>query len=290
MNRRITQGIGVLVCLILLGGCSVSLGYRYIDVFIAWQVDDYVTWDKQQAELFEARVDRLVDWHQSTQLLEYTVYLESIKQDVLNPVTDIKLQEHHQQLAGFSRAVIEESYPDIAHMLSLLSEAQVVEVEQALQKQLQKLIVEYIEPSEGKLAERRKKRIQKAISRWVGRLNKEQLTLLDDWNKHYKNGNSFWLKDRKNWNSAFITVLEDRKQEDFSQKLEPLFFDQGAYQSPEFRETLLANTQNNYDLIKDIQGSLTSRQTKHLEKELDKWIRQFNRLAIRSKPQKVAEL
>lgn len=269
----------------VLGGCSVSFGYRYLDVLIAWQVDDYVTWDTQQSPIFKSRVRELIQWHQSTQLLQYVGYLEGIKSDLNSPLTDEQLSEYQHQVSDFYRVILDEAYPESIDLLASLSDQQVDEFSDGLLKQYRELDEKYVSGDLQKIEKARVKRLTKTIKRWIGGLTKEQKKMVTEWNENYQNANKDWLEGRRQWDEDWMAALRERRAPEFDARLKALFFVGDRYQTDAYKSAMQSNTQNAYQLIRRLQSSLTQHQKNHLDKELNKWIRQFDRLAAKA-PQK----
>ena len=98
------------VCLVPTA-CGPGLIYPNLDWLIPMVVDDYISLDNRQADLFKARLSRQLEWHCRVQLPVYADLFEEMQQDFgdpSRPVTPDRLAEYLSRIkkAGWSCAPI----------------------------------------------------------------------------------------------------------------------------------------------------------------------------------------
>ncbi len=279
-----------LLCFMLfaLSGCSTSMGYRFLDNLIAWQVDDYVKWNNEQEKEFNQRLDDLMLWHQSTQLPLYSSYLAQLQRDMSQPLSEELLTQRYQQANQFSQSILQALYPDSLDMMRELSDQQVNTIVEKLREEIQQQQTEYSREKGADYLEQRQTRMEKFVARWIGDLTSEQEELVAKWNTQVVNTQEYWLQGRARWIEQFEQALLKRSTQDFKQQLHQLFFNVDQLRPTEYHAAFKANMDNALTFIVALQPSLTDKQQKHLYRELDQWINQFDRLASQVQPPSLA--
>ena len=268
----------LLAVALVLPGCSFNLGYRYLDVLIAWRVDDYIDWNLAQQSEFEPRVRRLVEWHQSTQLAQYQQFLRDLKATLDKPLDLSTLEQIHRQIVGFSDAVITQAIPDSVFLLNSLTDQQVKELNVLLQKEHEELRSKYTEHDSDELRKTRLKRAKKLLRRWLGDLSENQKQLVSQWNQGLISTNEGWLVSRNQWNGELLLALQARAEPEFEQRIQRLFLNPQEFYGDKYTKELRQNTRSGYKLLMALQKTLTAKQRRHLDSQLDKWMRRFQKL------------
>ncbi len=68
----------VLLCVLLLGGCSAKFAYNNVDWLIYWYLDDYVELNNEQEDMFDDMLSNWIGWHKQQELPQYKSQLEDI--------------------------------------------------------------------------------------------------------------------------------------------------------------------------------------------------------------------
>lgn len=71
------------LAVLFLSSCSnLSLGYRFADNWMEWQIDDLFDLTSKQENFVEKRLDKLKRWHKSNELPAYVAFLKTLKEDI----------------------------------------------------------------------------------------------------------------------------------------------------------------------------------------------------------------
>lgn len=268
----------LLSCLALVG-CTAKTSYRFLDWVVAWSVDDYINWDRGQQVEFDSVLQQQLSWHQGTQLPRYSALLRRIRQDLEQPLNEDQLQQHLQQLGVLWQDVMLNLAPDAATLLAQISDEQAVELIENMDKKIAKAEQEYRESSSEELAERRIEGVEKTAKRFIGGLEKDQRELLAQWEQKLENSWPQWIASRKKWAGQLDVALQARRKVAFRERIEVLYVQPQTLWSEEYRRLSEVNTEVGIELVIALQGSLTDKQRRRLNKEIDYWIRAFDELA-----------
>ena len=72
----------LLICIILLSGCSTKFAYNNASWLVYWYMDDYIELNKEQEEEFDVFFEQWMNWHRTEELPRYAEQLNEIVNDV----------------------------------------------------------------------------------------------------------------------------------------------------------------------------------------------------------------
>ncbi len=266
---------------LLISGCSTRLAYNYLDWWLDWTIEDYVSLNDEQQSQTEAAIDRLHLWHRQQQLPLYADYLdklnsvitsESLTQEQLNSLLD----------TGYDlwTGLLNELLSDSSQLLSSLSDEQIEELFTNIEKYQEKEFAEkYVSKDMEKLKQRSLKNRQEFFKTWLGPLSEEQQTLIAHWHQQSKPFGPTALTQRRQWRQEFAELLAQRSAEHFAPQLAEMLHYPPERWVPEYREQVKHNQAINQQLIMALHASLTEKQKRHCQKRLQGYIKDFQHLA-----------
>lgn len=208
----------------LAAGCSsTKLAYRYADWGIVWWVEDYISLTEQQKQRLNDDLETLRQWHCSAELPRYQDWLDELQADIDDGVPSRSaIAGHQQQLFGFFPPLLERATPVAANLLESLSDEQVRQLAENMERGQREREEEYLADTHSATAEARAERTTERVERWLGSLNAEQRQIVEDWSEDRGAQTEIWLEGRRNWQQALLTLLEEREQRDFRERLRQL--------------------------------------------------------------------
>lgn len=277
--RRLSICLLLLLSL-LLGGCTTRLSYKFIDIWLAWSADDYVTLNSQQEALLDERLEALVEWHRLTQLPRYIEWLEGFRERVKQPmgVDDFVLE--FDRLNNFIDDVLRRAEPDMIALLATLDDAQIRELEKNLQRRNEEMLEEYRDMMPAKRQRQREETATSNIQRWIGKLNRQERVLLRNWSRELLDTGEERYKTRIVWQQAFFDALALRSDPvQMQAALQPLLYQPANYRSAEYTAQLDKNQDMTFRMLAAVHQSLDKQQRKRLDHSLDSWLDTFRNLA-----------
>lgn len=198
---------------VFLSGCSLKLAYNNADRLIRWGIDDFVDLNATQTDFLNAELDRLLYWHRTTQLPIYASYLEQLNARVAAaagaPPTLLQadIQAFGEVAEGWAKVAELKSQRLVLQLLLSLTPEQLVE----LPDRMRRANDEAAEAERNKsLDESRQHWVDayaKTFKRFTGRLNAEQLVLLEDYALRYEPQYELWIQYRERWQRELFEVL-----------------------------------------------------------------------------------
>lgn len=267
----------IIVLSLAILGCSSQLGYRFADTLVMWKLEDLVELTDDQHDLIEKDVERLHQWHATSELPRYRNRLLTLRDAVANEtLTEETLLELTDAGWMFWDRIRLKVHPLAQERLPLLSEAQVEGLIGNLQEELderkERAAERAEEAPEDRQAERRAE-LEADMRDWVGRLRAQQRGLAADWLAAQESGGSMWLEYRQAWLDAFAeTLRKGPEHERYAEDLGKLILKPQAWRSEVMLERSAKNTQVNLAYVLKIEQSLSRSQRERVVSKIDAYI------------------
>lgn len=143
---QIDEKKAVLLVVLLFGltACSTKFSYHFLDWAIGWELDDYVSLDKDQQKVVDGLIDKFVLWHQSEELGHYVAQLTEVEQQIqTNTLTPALWAEHVTPAKRHWFRLFEFALPEMLPIFSSLTDEQVKQILTQSRKDEQELIKEF---------------------------------------------------------------------------------------------------------------------------------------------------
>ncbi|MBD1584784.1 DUF6279 family lipoprotein [Pseudoalteromonas sp. S16_S37] len=264
----------ILIALLFMAGCSTKFVYKNLDWLTYWYVDDYIALTDEQEAHFDKHLQTWLDWHKAQELDTYIAQLNEIKADVsAKNITPERVAYHQMQMLAHWYRFRDKIVPDLAQLAPMLSKAQVEE----LFNELAESESESIEKRQRRSEQKRKKRWEKNrinnLERWLGQLNDEQKTLVEQLYEQQLSTADLWYDYRVDYQAQLKALFEKPNRDaQFVTELQNLLTNPEQFRSQELQARIAHNKQFEYQFLTNIYRSLSEKQRTHLLKELDELI------------------
>ena len=274
------KGVMLLVFVLGLSACSTKFSYRFLDWAIGWEQEDYVTLDKSQQKVFDTLIEKLVQWHQSTELSQYAAQLTQvenlIKTNALTPqlwVEQVDIAKRHWF------RLFEFALPELLPIVMSLNDDQVKQILAKLREDERELVKKFA----GKTAEQLQKdadnNLQEQFNDWLGSVSETQKELIHQHNQQRLSTLDMWLEYRHEWLRQFEVALWQRADKALlTERLTLLMTQPDELKSEQHKVLLRKNTEAFGTLLLAINASLSEKQSTHFYKKLDKLIQDLTEL------------
>ncbi|MGR6501927.1 DUF6279 family lipoprotein [Shewanella sp. Koi 1] len=285
------KGVLLLVLLFGLTACSTKFSYHFLDWAIGWELDDYVSLDKNQQKVVDGLIDKFVLWHQSEELGYYVAQLTEVEQQIqTNTLTPALWAEQVTLAKRHWFRLFEFALPEMLPIISSLTDEQVKQILAQSRKDEQELIKEFAGKTPEQLQQEADENLIEQFDDWLGSVTDEQKTLIHQYNQQRLSTLDMWLDYRHEWLRQFEVALGQRSDIPLlTERLTLLMTRPDELKSEKHRAILRQNTEAFGGLLLTINASLSSKQSKHFYKKLNKLIqdlRELNQEGI----EKVAEV
>jgi len=270
----------VLSCL-LISSCSLRWSYNLLDWLVAWEVDEYVSLDRQQKKQLHKSVDRFQQWHRQTQLPLYAEFLEQLESQLLVQKADSDtLMQSFNQAANLWQDSLVEFTVFAPRLFRELSNKQIAELIKNTSFETEAAAEKHMGRSEEQARDKKRQHMNKRLKKWLGKLNSEQKQLIEHWSLALNGNQKLMVQARQEWQTQFNQALNSGgSKENFEQQVQTLLVYPEHLWSDEYRHSVEHNRQLTMQLFSDINHSLNRRQKHKLKKSLRGYIGDFKYLA-----------
>ena len=205
---------GLIVCLLVsASGCSITMMYNNADRFARWAANDYIQMDDAQEAYFTAEVDAIHYWHRTNELPLYADYLDSLPTTFDKEVSEGDVQEVFDTFYAWWEVFEEKTLPFVTEMMLSLSDDQVARLPERLEEDNDEFAEdEFDKPLDEVQAEWRKQYVD-TMTRFSGRLTKEQKAYLDAQSVRYVPQFELWSEYRQRWQADLMDLLRNKRQD-----------------------------------------------------------------------------
>lgn len=270
-----------LVIITLLSSCSSTrLAYNYLDFYMQWKINAYVTLTSEQKALSKKGIQEFHDWHRATQLPKYAHYLTLLKPHLnSNSLNGQLIHEQTDQLQLLLDDSITHLMPTLVDLAHSLTHDQVNELKDKLRKKRQEYAKEYVNIDTNKVEKKRIDDLRQYMDDFFGKYSVTQTQWINTWSEQLIPYESLMLTQQENWANHLVRALDHRQDK---KKLHTQLQSIVLYRTDNWDKTLNDILDKNqavtYDLVATLVKSQSQKQRKKLNKRLDQHINDFTRL------------
>ncbi len=276
-RRRYFPLLALFITLLLASCSSVQFAYNQLDLWLRWQIDDYVDFNGAQKQQLKAALNNFHRWHRQTQLPRYADYLEQLADRVDQGQLDtVKLEPIETQVKEFWETTSTQFYDSLLPLAAQLDAEQVEELAQNLDEKRRESLEKW-QKSPEKIQKRRRKQIRKQSERWLGSLTDEQENLVAAWVNQVAYNPLLRDRQRQAWQAKFIDILR-RKPDGYLKQLRELMVNPEQLWSDDYRRMQEQRHLQMRELSHQILASTTDEQRHHLSTTLREYAADFRAL------------
>ena len=274
------------LCLLVLSGCttnSTKFAYKFLGIYIRWEVKKYVTLDDHQKVYLKKATREFHDWHRRTQLEVYASYIDAfIALLESGPITAETLHNESDKVQVFLVDAMEKLLPTITELASGLSDEQTEEVLKELAKERKKFNKKFIKAKRTKVLKRHQDSLLDNLKRFFvfSEFTPQQQQLVDDWATKLVPYEPYSLEQQEFAAQVLQKAFEMRDNKPaFEKTLRALLAPSNDNWNENYREATDINQTLSFQLIADLLNSQTDKQRKKTLKKLNKFKKDFLDLA-----------
>jgi hypothetical protein len=281
MKCNIKNGLLVILSSFLLSACSFSFIYNNLDWWSNWYLDDYVTLNQEQQQIFDNTFDELHSWHRQTQLREYYLQLTVLKNQVNVGISEDELNAHVARVKNHWFVVREKAKPQLISLTHTLSKSQRKQVIDEIENINKERIEDREQLTKVQWHKEECKERQLQFKKWVGRLTREQNTEVCNFIQRFSSTFTHRMDYRIKWHSDFKQVLAmNINKQQYEVMFTELISNPESLKSNEY---VMLSANNSNILVKTfhyVMNNLTDKQRKRFNKKVDELIDDLKTLEI----------
>lgn len=258
--------------------CSVAGRWWYdrLDIFISNYFFDYAEFSYEQKSYIRKITKDYLRWNTSQEIPKYITLLIEIKE--LNQETtskDIKLIRNQ----GENLFVTSNNFfiPHIVNFCETLTDKQVEEIREFFEERITKREAS-LEKSKDIKPQEKNTKFFKSMSRIMGvKLNKRQLDVIRNMSVEITDKTSQSIKKQKKWDKELISILENRKDKNFSLILKRHLDNLLTSNTDEYRENIYN------EIIAKTISSFDNKQSNKFKRRIEVFISSLDKILLNQK-------
>ena len=202
--------LGLLVLVLLLQACSaIKLGYNQLPTLGYWWLDGQLNFNERQAEMAQAALRQVHDWHRREELPAYSALLDRLGQLSSANVTEQQICQVFDDVQDRLERTMREAIRQAAPVALQLGPRQLQSLARQWERKNEEWEVEWLPADLQERLERRVKRTSDRYADFYGPLTSAQLNLVREqlqasaWNPEWGR------RDRKRRQQDLLATLQD---------------------------------------------------------------------------------
>ena len=199
----------LIVALVTTSCSSTRLAYNFVDVYLQWKIEGYVSLTSEQKKQTKRGLDEFHQWHRTHELPLYAHYMDALKITLNKP--DLRgdiIHKETDQLQVLLDNSIDHLMPTFVDLAFSLSEKQISELEKNLNKKREKYHDEYVAIGKEKLYKKRIDDLRQYMDPFFGSYSKQQKKALDSWAHDVIDYEERLIVQQKNWSTDLLNALK----------------------------------------------------------------------------------
>jgi hypothetical protein len=276
----------LIATVVLAAGCStIRFTYDHGDTLLYWWLNAYLDLDSDQATWVKQDINKLFQWHRSTQLHDYAGVLKNMQRQLAGNPTQADLLSDYRDIKARTELLAFKALPDLADLARSIKPDQIAQMEKKFAKNNDDFRRKFMS---GDLDHQREARFDKSMDQfklWFGRFSRDQEAILRRASDARPLDNEIWLQERKMRQQKIVSLLRRVQQEKMNKEqtmaaihtLMRDFFDR--MDAPDRKMFFDAYIDSTSKFILTAINIATPEQKAHAQKRMQGWIDDFNQLA-----------
>jgi hypothetical protein len=252
--------------------------YDNADSYIRWQAGKYLELEGDDADELDDRIDEFHAWHRASALPKYVTLANQASQRFADGLSRADLVWGYDALRVQARESLHKAGELVAPLLDRLTPDQVSHIERRIAEENRQFYRDNLRGSERQRRERRAKNVVNRLEDWVGKLTPAQLQRVREYAERAPMADELRDRDRKRLQTDVLAILHAR-QAGTRLPARLAHWEQGR--ESQYVKALDAWREEYFDLLLDIDRSLTAEQRKRVLGHLQRYAREFAALAER---------
>jgi hypothetical protein len=276
----------LIATVVLAAGCStIRFTYNHGDTLLYWWLNAYLDLDSDQSTWVKQDINKLFQWHRTTQLHDYAGLLANMQRQLAGNPTQADLLSDYRDMKARTELLAFKALPELADLARSVKPDQIAQMEKKFTKNNEDFRRKFMS---GDVNHQREVRFDKSMDQfklWFGSFSRDQEAVLRKASDARPLDNEIWLQERKMRQQKIIAMLRHVQQEKLNKEqtmaaihnlLRDLFDRMEAPDRKAFFDTYVDSTSK---FILTAIKIATPEQKAHAQKRMQGWIDDFNSLA-----------
>ena len=267
----------VLLLTAVLAGCSsLRLAYENADTYARWRIDSYVTLQGEEADALDERIDQFHTWHRRQELPKLAGLAKQASQRLAGGLSPADLVWGYDSLRARASESLRKGAELVAPLLDRLTPEQVAQIERRVAEENRKFYRDHLRFAEPERREKRARMVVDRLEDWVGTLTQAQIERVREYSERAPMTDELRDRDRKRVQRDVIAIVRAREA---AKRLPERVAHWDRGREPAYAAQLDAWRAQYFALLLDLERSLSAEQRARAQRNLRRYIEDFETLA-----------
>ncbi|WP_318495502.1 DUF6279 family lipoprotein [Photobacterium leiognathi] len=268
MWKRIVTAI---LMVFMLSSCTLKLGYNSLDFWIDYYLSDYLDLNSAQQSQLELGLDNALAEHRKQILPQFHRLIFSLQNDLKQPLTAEQIAHYHDAFtkAGQASAVV--FVTPIIKVVKTIGPKQVRYSLQAIQEDISERKKERLSKTAKERLQDRYDELEDKATDWIGRLTQPQKQMIMQLAQLQLQQSTVFQNIAQNNVSQLTKALKQRSTPEFEQIITLQVKNIIGFESSVYQSQLDKYLAQRFEIMQQLNHSLSQQQLKHLQAELTDW-------------------
>ena len=269
----------VVVLAWLVCGCStLRFAYENADTYVRWKAESYVTLEGEDADELDDKIDEFHTWHRRNELPKYAGLARDALKRFDAGLSRPDLVWGYDSLRAQARESLRKGAEVVAPLLDRLTPAQVAQIERRFAEDNRQFFRENLRGSERERRAKRAKSVVQRLEDWVGTLSQAQVERVREYAERAPLSDELRDRDRKRLQREVLAIVRAREA---GKRLPERIANWERGREPAFVAALDAWREQYFNLLLDINRSLSAEQRARVQRNLRRYAADFEALTAR---------
>ena len=260
--------------------CGTRVIYDRMDSLLYFHLSSQVSLDDGQARALRASLRDLHSWHRSAALPAYAEFLETLADDMAQPIGARGIDAARAGMEALWRDTVAGAAPAVARWLAGISPTQREEFFASLAERDVELRREYCDIGDEERRRNRERSVVAALGDWVGRLDTEQRMLVREGLAGVDANGCDWIASRADFRARLRQLVDTHAADPhYEARLARLLTHPEDGWDSVYRARYEANSDIVVAMLAELDRALSERQRERLGTRLRSYARDFRELS-----------
>ena len=258
----------LVAALLFLTACSsTTFIYNRLDFLLPWYMGDYVNLERDQKKYLDTLIDPFLDWHRSEELPQYLDLLERAESDLDRELTAADIEALALEFEQAWLRIESRALEWLMELGEQLSDEQIAEFLAELWDKQREYEEKYLPRTDEEYHEEAYENLRDSLQDYMGRLDDQQRTVLQDAGNALRRSDGVWLTERAAWLNMLEEVLQ--REPGWQQALRDAIATREERVSDDYINTYAHNAAVIYAALAEVINTRSEKQDKRLRREMD---------------------
>ncbi len=253
-------------------GCTTKFLYSNLDWFVLEYLDDYVSLNHEQEDILEISLKNLSDWHRINEIPAYLEHLNELELMAPKTVDAAYISIQTEKFQKHAERIISKASPNLYALANQLNPEQIDELLENIAKKHEEYREKYENMDEPEIREAYQERREDNLTKWLGKLSKEQKSIINSWSEDMMITNFELIKHSEKMLTEMQSLFSRRDEiRYFQSTFIRMIEDPNSFYTDSLKEKFNHNSRLANERIANVINAMDKKQIEYYKEKIRDW-------------------